>query len=450
MSLKELVVCKFAGCNQVFNDPRILPCGKRTCAAHIEEMTMKHDGTSSDRKIKCHFCHKIHVCSDKAGEGFLVDENISLLLNMKYCHEHEAAKKSFNEVTQLLAKLTRLDAEAYANDYFARVESDIVLEKEINMQKLLAHYQTLIKDLHERKAKCLNSLSRRNAMPASALEPINQTLKNFDSKLKKDNLDFILKTVDGDQVKWKTIESECNAMMEKVKSLEEQLNEIVLGDEMIGFRPSLNDTPVEDFCGQLDTRVFDSLIITSFKMENDLFEVFTFGDDFDCELIYRASRDGFEASSFHGKCDNKAGTLTIIRTTNGCIFGAHTTVAWDSTSGYKADPHAFIFSLVNVNSTPAFFRIRDDDKHAILCKAGFGPIFGRGHDIAIGNKSNTTTESYSNLGKSYKFTKFKYGTFKAQSFLAGARNFQTSEIEVFSVNKSDSDSESECEVINPN
>ena len=144
--MKELVVCKFDGCNQIYTDPRILPCGKRTCAAHIEEMMMKHDDTSSDRKIKCHFCHKIHVCSGEAWEGFLVDENISLLLNMKYCDEHDAAKKSFNEVTQLLDKLARLDAEAYANDYFARVESDIVLEKEVNMQRLLAHYQTLIND----------------------------------------------------------------------------------------------------------------------------------------------------------------------------------------------------------------------------------------------------------------------------------------------------------------
>ena len=57
MSLKELVVCTFDDCNQVFDDPRILPCGNRTCAAHIDDMMMKHDGTSPHRKIKCHFCH---------------------------------------------------------------------------------------------------------------------------------------------------------------------------------------------------------------------------------------------------------------------------------------------------------------------------------------------------------------------------------------------------------
>ena len=130
MNLKELVVCKFDGCNKVYNDPRFLPCGKRTCADHIEEMTMKHDGVSSDRKIKCHFCHKIHTYSNEDGKGFQVDENISALLNMKYCDEHEAAKKSFNDVSQFLKKLSDLDAEAYAIEKFERVEADIVLEKE--------------------------------------------------------------------------------------------------------------------------------------------------------------------------------------------------------------------------------------------------------------------------------------------------------------------------------
>jgi len=42
--------------------------------------------------------------------------------------------------------------------------------------------------------------------------------------------------------------------------------------------------------------------------------------------LYRASRDGFEASKFHEKCDNKGATLTIIRNTIGRIFGGFTTL----------------------------------------------------------------------------------------------------------------------------
>ena len=103
-TFKDVVVCKFAGCNQVYNDARILPCGKRTCAAHIDEMMIKSDGaTRSHTMIKCQFCHKIHSYSneDNNDKGFPVDENISLLLNMKHGREHDAAKKNFDKVTRV-------------------------------------------------------------------------------------------------------------------------------------------------------------------------------------------------------------------------------------------------------------------------------------------------------------------------------------------------------------
>ena len=58
--LKKIVVCKFAGCNQVHNDARILPCGNRTCAAHIDAMMLKNEDISAidGKMIKCHFCDR--------------------------------------------------------------------------------------------------------------------------------------------------------------------------------------------------------------------------------------------------------------------------------------------------------------------------------------------------------------------------------------------------------
>jgi hypothetical protein len=65
------------------------------------------------------------------------------------------------------------------------------------------------------------------------------------------------------------------------------------------------------------------------------------------ELIYRASRDGFEGYDFHLKCDKKPNTLVIIKSTNRNIFGGYTEQDWTHTGGYKNDHKAFIFSLVN-------------------------------------------------------------------------------------------------------
>lgn len=72
-------------------------------------------------------------------------------------------------------------------------------------------------------------------------------------------------------------------------------------------------------------------------------------------LLYRASRDGFQAASFHAKCDKKEKTLTIVKAKSGQIFGGYTNAKWNSQyQNYQSDENAFIFSLVN-NHKPLIF-----------------------------------------------------------------------------------------------
>ena len=438
MNLKELVVCKFAGCNRVYTDPRILPCGKRTCAAHIDAMLVKNDDlTSSSRKmIKCHFCEKIHNFPDDGGE-FLADDHIPHLLSISYSTEHQAAKKSFNELTQLLDALTKIDKRSYVIDYFERVEADILLEKEFNIQKLVDYYQTLVDRVRERKDECLRRLNTNNTALESELEAIKKTLKDHESQLNKDKLDFVLKTLDGDEAKWKDIQCECNTLCEKMRSLAEELKKKIVGEQVIDFRPSTsgsNTQQLESICGTLSVAI-DSQIVNSDKMKSDLVNLCNLrGKQF--KLLYRASRDGFAAASFHAKCDNQPNTLTVIRTTRGYIFGAFAAVAWDRTSGPKADPNAFIFSLVNAHSSPLLIPIKAGDKNAVVCIGDFGPTFGSGFDIHVSDESSSNKESCSNLGKSYAFAHESVNCRidETELFLAGSRSFQTSDIEVFVCN----------------
>ena len=43
---------------------------------------------------------------------------------------------------------------------------------------------------------------------------------------------------------------------------------------------------------------------------------------------WRASVDGWAASTFHGRCDNKGPTVTIIRVGGKYIFGGYTSLSW--------------------------------------------------------------------------------------------------------------------------
>ena len=62
------------------------------------------------------------------------------------------------------------------------------------------------------------------------------------------------------------------------------------------------------------------------------------------KLLYRATRDGDSSSSFHNKCDNIRGTLTLVKTKTGLKFGGYTEHIWNS-SGYQRDDKAFCFSI---------------------------------------------------------------------------------------------------------
>ena len=221
--LKDLVVCKFAGCNEVYKDPRFFPRGKRTCAAHIEAMMVTNDRNSDRKMINCQFCQEMHNFPDN-GKEFPVDEITPVLLTMKYSNEHDAAKKIVNQVTHMLEKLVKLEGEDYVIYYFEQMEADILLEKEVNQQKLDAHYQKLVDPVLERKVACLKSL-KSNKTLHNELDAIKQELMQHKSQLEKDNFDFIIKRHAGDEAKWKEIQSRCNILFDTAKSLANELSE---------------------------------------------------------------------------------------------------------------------------------------------------------------------------------------------------------------------------------
>jgi hypothetical protein len=51
------------------------------------------------------------------------------------------------------------------------------------------------------------------------------------------------------------------------------------------------------------------------------------------ELLYRASRDGWQGQDFHSRCDNKGATVTVIECTGGFVFGGYADVSWKLGTG---------------------------------------------------------------------------------------------------------------------
>ena len=173
----------------------------------------------------------------------------------------------------------------------------------------------------------------------------------------------------------------------------------------------------------------ESTILTD-DQKSQLLKLCGFDLNIKFSLLYRASVDGFAASSFHAKCDNKGKTLTIIKVKgNSNVFGGFTELGWDSSGTYKNDQNAFIFSLTNQYNQPIKIK-PSNTASSIYCHINRGPCFG-GDDLFISDNSNANQTSYSNLGHTYKHPTYQYQSNEAKCFLAGSYNFSTEEIEVF-------------------
>jgi len=84
-----------------------------------------------------------------------------------------------------------------------------------------------------------------------------------------------------------------------------------------------------EYCPGAST--IDSTIISSMWQEEKIMEwLASVGKTSKPNLLFRASRDGWDASGFHRLCDGKGATVTVMKGIDGYIFGGYTDVAWES------------------------------------------------------------------------------------------------------------------------
>jgi hypothetical protein len=159
-------------------------------------------------------------------------------------------------------------------------------------------------------------------------------------------------------------------------------------------------------------------------------------------LLWRGSRDGFEAKQFHRRCDGHPNTLTVILDTKGNIFGGFTPVEWLSGDEHsKADPSqkSFLFTLRNPHNVPARrFPLKADtgacyDRIWAICgNFSSGPHFW---DMAVFDDSKEKTHIFISRGCTGYFGLFYTNDtgLEGATLLTGSQRFKVKEIEVFEI-----------------
>jgi len=143
----------------------------------------------------------------------------------------------------------------------------------------------------------------------------------------------------------------------------------------------------------------------------------------------RGSRDGFDAKTFHRLCDGNNSMLTVIKNTNGFIFGGYTSIPWSSgVAGYRKDSTAFLFSLTNLSNTQLKLRVNILEE-GVWHRSDYGPIFG--HDALVVSDLSTNRYNWMDL-RSYELPNGKIRIEGGKFIVEGSDNkFQAVEIEVF-------------------
>eukprot|EP01125_Pyxidicula_operculata_P001768 TRINITY_DN11600_c0_g1_i1.p1 TRINITY_DN11600_c0_g1~~TRINITY_DN11600_c0_g1_i1.p1 ORF type:complete len:391 (-),score=52.83 TRINITY_DN11600_c0_g1_i1:107-1279(-) len=150
------------------------------------------------------------------------------------------------------------------------------------------------------------------------------------------------------------------------------------------------------------------------------------------KLLYRGSRDGFRSIDFHSRCDNQKETLTLIKTSEGNMFGGYTPIEWNSSGEDICDGDTFIFTLKNQHNVPPTKFVKREpneqdfyqDLTSIFDDSHYGPCFGIGTDIGIEDACNRQNGGWSYFPGSF------IDTTNMKSSIFGT-SFQVEEIEVY-------------------
>jgi len=183
---------------------------------------------------------------------------------------------------------------------------------------------------------------------------------------------------------------------------------------------------------KVKTNEFDSLILKESKRVDEFIrKIYEWSRCNNMKLLYRGTRDGMEANTFHNKCNNQGPTISLFKNDKGYIFGGYASNDWTSSNGWKSASDSFIFSLTNIHGTePTKFPNSNTNK-SIYDHYLDSPRFGNGDINILVDNSN----SHSNFPNSYQDILGKGKSIFTGDLNNNNNKLNLKEIEVFKIFK---------------
>ena len=204
-------------------------------------------------------------------------------------------------------------------------------------------------------------------------------------------------------------------LKEENKNLKRDIN--TFKDQMQTHLNELNNNKI---IAQRDEIIQNDIIVELDEL-NQVYKWISPNKKITSKLLYKATRDGDKAETFHKLCNGISPTLTLIKTSNNYRFGGYTEAQWESSLNtiWKTDENSFIFSLDNKKKYKCI-----NSSKSICCNANDGPCFGYGCDIGI-------RDNFLSHNKNFNSTPSTYKTSKKYELNNGDKYFNISELEIY-------------------
>jgi hypothetical protein len=421
--VNEILLCQY--CQAQLEGPKLLPCGETICSFCVTSIQI------NSNIFDCLVCHQKH----EMPKNGLPDNKVALKMlsvqpnRVSRGQAVDLFEKKLDEILKKykLIKHSIENSTDLVKEHCIDLRSDVQLKTEEAIQQINDISSKIIEEIDEYEIELIG-FNKTNSKSLDEFDSIASELISFHAV----NIEYLRNHKIDEQIVEKSIEEATNLI--KKSELEiQKLKDIIFDGKIFIFEK--NSAKINKSILGVATMTkngMDSIILPETNQINHLITLCDFQTTKRFNLIYRASKDGFEASSFHLKCDKQPNTLIIIKSEHGNIFGGYTEQDWTPNDDWKTDKNSFIFSLINKDNKSLKIKCPDASK-AISCHSNYGPLFGYGPAFQISNNSNNR-ENFSFLGITsciYKHPYYPDNSLEAESFLAGSKKFKVLEIEAY-------------------
>ena len=135
---------------------------------------------------------------------------------------------------------------------------------------------------------------------------------------------------------------------------------------------------------------------------------------YDFKLLYRSSRDGFNAESFHRNCDNKGATIFVAKIQGSTqLIGGYNPLDWNGNCGCKTTTDSFLFNFTDgKNISTAKVGYVKSAQNAVMCYSNYGPHMGDFYCNGINSWGINDPYFYPNIGIPNPLTVENYEVFQ--------------------------------------